>query len=67
LPPGVDEAEVVRRAASDGVDLLGLAGFRRTAGPAGLVLGFGNLPDREIPGTVEVLGRAVRQSATVTG
>jgi len=67
LPPGVDEDEVVRRAASDGVDLLGLAGFRWTTGPAGLVLGFGNLPDRDIPSTVEVLGRAVRQSAMVNG
>lgn len=62
LPAGVAEDEVVRRAASNGVDVLGLAGLRQTAGPAGLVIGYGNLPDRAISTTVDVLGQAIRES-----
>ena len=42
LPPGVDEAKVVERAAAAGVRVQGLADFTRAhPGPPALVLGYG--------------------------
>ncbi len=49
LPPGVEEPEVVARAAAAGVHVNGLASFsRRFLQPPGLVLGYGLPSDREL-------------------
>ena len=50
LPPGVDEAGVVRRAASAGVGVYGLSryGYARNSDAGGLIFGYGAVTEREI-------------------
>ena len=59
LPPGVDEAKVVERAAAAGVRVQGLADFTRAhPGPPALVLGYGLPSIRELREAVEVIASA---------
>jgi GntR family transcriptional regulator/MocR family aminotransferase len=61
LPPGIDEAAVVRRAAAGGVGMYGLAsyGYTRTDGPGGLDFGYGSVTEREIVEGVRIVADAV--------
>ena len=61
LPPGVDEAAVVARAAESSVRVSGLAPFTRSRCdlPPALVLGFGNADDEELRAAVVRLGEAI--------
>ncbi len=64
LDPGVDVPAVVRALGSAGVRLADLSRYRAGTGsyrPA-LVLGYGDLPDTAIRGTVDLLRRSVRQA-----
>jgi GntR family transcriptional regulator/MocR family aminotransferase len=59
LPPGVDEATVVERAAAAGVRVQGLADFTRAyPGPPALVLGYGLASIRDLREAVEVIASA---------
>ena len=59
LPPAVDEAKVVERAAAAGVKVQGLADFTRShPGPPALVLGYGLPSIRELGEAVEVIASA---------
>lgn len=59
LPPGVDEAKAVERAAAGGVSVQGLADFTRAhPGPPALVLGYGLPSIRELREAVEVIAAA---------
>lgn len=60
LPEGVDEAALIAAAARVGVGLEGLALHRfGSGGPAGLVLGFGCLPEPAIERGTRLLGAAL--------
>jgi GntR family transcriptional regulator / MocR family aminotransferase len=62
--PGLDDAEVHRRALALGVDAPPLSSFRSTPGePGGLVLGFAALEPAAIRRGVRALARAVAESA----
>ena len=65
LPPGVEPARVVELAARQGVAVMDLDSCRTTADPGrpGLVLGYGNLPDRLVEEAVARLAAAVRTAA----
>jgi GntR family transcriptional regulator/MocR family aminotransferase len=59
LPPGIDEAAVVERAAAAGVRVQGLADFTRAhPGPPALVLGYGLPSIRDLREAVEVIASA---------
>lgn len=59
LPPGVEEAAVVERAAAAGVRVQGLADFTRShPGPPALVLGYGLPSIRELREAVAVIADA---------
>jgi len=61
LPADVDEHSVIAAAAERGVGVEGLGLHRfRPGGPAGLVLGFGGLPEAAIEQSVRLLGEALR-------
>src|SRR3954451_10194143 len=62
LPPGIDEAALVERAAREEVAVTGLATLHRRARPSGpgLVLGYAPLTEREI-------GEGVRRFSTKVG
>ena len=62
LPPGLEPALVVELAARRGVAVMDLDSCRATADPdrPGLVLGYGNLPDRLVEEAVVRLAAAVR-------
>jgi GntR family transcriptional regulator/MocR family aminotransferase len=60
LPDAVDEATLIAAAAERGVGVEGLALHRFVpAGPAGLVLGFGNLAEPAIEQGTRLLGEAL--------
>ncbi|HYN93574.1 MAG TPA: PLP-dependent aminotransferase family protein [Pilimelia sp.] len=61
LPAGTDAAAVVRRAAAGGLTVMDLAAYG-TGGPA-LVLGYGNIPDAQLPAAVAVLRAALHPAA----
>jgi GntR family transcriptional regulator/MocR family aminotransferase len=59
LPPGVDEAKVVERAAAAGVRVQGLLDFTRAhPGPPALVLGYGLPSIRDLRQAVDVIADA---------
>ncbi|MGX6601178.1 MocR-like pyridoxine biosynthesis transcription factor PdxR [Micromonosporaceae bacterium Da 78-11] len=57
---GLDERAAAVAAAEAGVAVMTLADYRIAAGPPGLVLGYGNLPDAAVDGAVAALAAAVR-------
>jgi GntR family transcriptional regulator/MocR family aminotransferase len=61
LPPGVDEAAVVRRAAAAGVGVYGLSryGYAHPDGPGGLIFGYGAVNEREIVEGVRLVADAI--------
>jgi GntR family transcriptional regulator/MocR family aminotransferase len=61
LPPGVDEPNVVERAAAAGVGIYGLSryGYARRTGRGGLILGYGAVTEREIVEGVRLLADAL--------
>jgi GntR family transcriptional regulator/MocR family aminotransferase len=61
LPPGIEEAGIVRRAAAAGVGLYGLSsyGYTRADGPAGLDFGYGSVTEREIVEGVRIVADAL--------
>jgi GntR family transcriptional regulator/MocR family aminotransferase len=62
LPGGLDEAAIVRRAAADGIALAGLTPRRVGPGPAGLVFGYGTIPEGAIePGIQRLAGLIARE------
>ncbi|MCO6006656.1 PLP-dependent aminotransferase family protein [Actinoallomurus purpureus] len=64
LPAGVDEAEVVARAAASGVAVEGVAQMRvRRPGPPAIVVGYARLSERRLAEAVELLARAVSPAA----
>ena len=65
LPSGVEPARVVELAGRQGVAVMDLDSCRTTADPGrpGLVLGYGNLPDRLVEEAVARLAAAVRTAA----
>src|SRR6188472_1373148 len=63
FPPEVDEAALIGAAAMRGLGLEGLALHRfRPGGPAGLVLGFANLPEPAIEQSVRLIAEALAKS-----
>jgi GntR family transcriptional regulator/MocR family aminotransferase len=64
LPDGTDEEAVVDGAAAAGVRVYGLRRYRITgqAGPAGLVFGYGAIPEADIEKGVRVVGRVVDEA-----
>jgi GntR family transcriptional regulator/MocR family aminotransferase len=59
LPEGLDEAAFVHAAAALGVGVEGLSLHRFfPAGPPGVLLGYGNLPEPAINQGVRLLGKA---------
>lgn len=63
LPQGTDEAALVAAAAERGVGVEGLSLHRfNPAGPPGLVLGFGCLPEPAIDRGVRLLAEALREA-----
>ena len=65
LPAGVAPARVVAIAAQQGLAVMDLDSCRTAPDPTrpGLVLGYGNLPDRAVPEAVAILAAAVRTAA----
>jgi GntR family transcriptional regulator / MocR family aminotransferase len=61
LPDRVDEAALVRRAASAGVGVYGLSryGYARSAGPGGLIFGYGSIGERDIVEGVRLVADAL--------
>jgi GntR family transcriptional regulator/MocR family aminotransferase len=61
LPEGVDEAALVRRAASAGVGVYGLSryGYGRSDGPGGLIFGYGSIGERELVEGVRLVADAL--------
>jgi GntR family transcriptional regulator / MocR family aminotransferase len=60
LPPAVDEPALLEAAAARGVAAEGLAAHRLTAGPPGLILGYGAIAQAAIAPGVRRLAEAVR-------
>jgi GntR family transcriptional regulator/MocR family aminotransferase len=54
-----DEAAVLAAARTRGLALLGLSRCRVAPGPAGLVVGYGNVPPHRAPGVAATIGAAV--------
>jgi GntR family transcriptional regulator/MocR family aminotransferase len=67
LPDGVAEAAVLRAARDRGIAMLGLAQCRLAAGPGGLVVGYGNVPEHRAGAVAATIGAAVRDVADVVG
>jgi GntR family transcriptional regulator/MocR family aminotransferase len=63
LPEQVDEAAFLAAAAEQGMRLHGLSWFRVSAGPPGLVLGFGNANE---PALARAVGQLAQVAAAVT-
>ena len=65
LPPGVDEAAVLRRAREAGVGLYGLASYGATdPGRGALDFGYGSVTEGEIAEGVGIVAEALRGSAS---
>jgi GntR family transcriptional regulator / MocR family aminotransferase len=60
LPPDLDEETVVAAAARHGAGVSGLAEYRMTPGPPGLLFGYAGLPEHAITEGVTLLSRAIR-------
>ena len=69
LDPSVPAAAVVSRAATYGVRVADLDGYRMRPDPAvpALVLGYGNLPDSAVVPAVERLATAIMAAGSATG
>ena len=66
LPPGVDEAAILRRARDAGVGLYGLASYGATdAGRGALDFGYGSVTEGEIVEGVRIVAEALRGSTSV--
>ena len=66
LPPGADEAAILRRAREAGVGLYGLASYGATdAGRGALDFGYGSVTEGEIVEGVRIVAEALRGSASV--
>lgn len=61
LPSGVDEADVVRELAAQGVAIQGLASYRLRPGPPGLVLGYAHLPADALRSGAAVVAETIRR------
>ncbi|MDT7728563.1 MAG: GntR family transcriptional regulator / MocR family aminotransferase [Actinomycetota bacterium] len=60
LPPGIDEAAVVRAAARRGLGLYGLMPYRLSGdGPSGLIFGYATLSERTIDEGIAVLASVI--------
>jgi GntR family transcriptional regulator/MocR family aminotransferase len=61
LPEGVDEAALIRRAASAGVGVYGLSryGYAQSDGPGGLIFGYGSIGERDIVEGVRLVADAL--------
>jgi GntR family transcriptional regulator/MocR family aminotransferase len=59
LPPGLDEDTVIAAAARAGVGVYGVAPYRLTPGPGGLLFGYAGLNEQAITEGVTLLARAV--------
>ena len=64
LPPELDESAVVAAAAERGVGVYGLATYRLTPGPPGLLFGYAGLNEREIFDGIDVLADVIAQLPT---
>ncbi|MEV6008166.1 PLP-dependent aminotransferase family protein [Streptomyces sp. NPDC051976] len=62
LPPGTDLPATVRAATSHGLRLTPLTAYTShpTSAPTALVLGYGNLPDADVPAAIRLLRDALR-------
>jgi GntR family transcriptional regulator/MocR family aminotransferase len=60
LPDDLDEAEIIRAAASEGIAVYGLTPRRVVPGRAGLVFGYGLVPETAIEAGIERLATVVR-------
>jgi gamma-glutamylcyclotransferase (GGCT)/AIG2-like uncharacterized protein YtfP len=67
LPPDLDEAAIVARAAAAGLALSGLGPRRIGAGPPGLIFGYGAIAEGAIDGAIERLAEVVDRVARATG
>ena len=63
LPAGVDEAGVVARAATEGVNVEPLAPFWADGGPPGLLFGYGGITEAAIDEGVRIIATAVAESS----
>jgi GntR family transcriptional regulator/MocR family aminotransferase len=61
LPPDLDEDAVVAAAAERGVGVYGIAPYRLTPGPPGLLFGYAALGERDIVAGVEILADVLAQ------
>ncbi|MEK7425606.1 MAG: PLP-dependent aminotransferase family protein [Actinomycetota bacterium] len=66
LPDGIDEQDLITRAAQEGIGLFGLALHRIQPGPAGLVIGFSRPPQHAFPSALDTLCEFLR-GRTPTG
>ncbi|HUQ81787.1 MAG TPA: PLP-dependent aminotransferase family protein [Gemmatimonadaceae bacterium] len=69
LPPGVNDADVARRAAARGVDAIPLSKFTvsRDVGRAGVLLGYAHVDKAAMFAAARGLAAAVRESAQIKG
>jgi GntR family transcriptional regulator / MocR family aminotransferase len=65
LPPDVDEQTVVAAAAERGVGVYGIAPYRLTPGPPGLLFGYAALSERDIIAGVDILADVFAQRPSV--
>lgn len=57
LPDGVDDADLARRAASEGISVKPLSDYRFSPGPPGLVIGYGPHSSARLGAAIATLGR----------
>jgi GntR family transcriptional regulator/MocR family aminotransferase len=65
LPPELDEDTVVTAAAERGVGVYGIAPYRLTPGPPGLLFGYAALSERDILLGVDILAEVLAQRSGV--
>jgi GntR family transcriptional regulator/MocR family aminotransferase len=71
LPAGIDEAELIQRAAAAGVGLDGVTPYRSTGGdgreaPGGLLFGYGTVTEAAIDEGVRLIANAIDQQVIET-
>jgi GntR family transcriptional regulator/MocR family aminotransferase len=66
LPPDLDEDAVVTAAAQRGVGVHGIAPYRLTPGPPGLLFGYAALNERDIVAGIETLADVLAQRPRVS-
>ena len=59
LPDGLDEAAIIRAAAAEGIAVYGLTPRRIAPGRAGLVFGYGQIPESAIEAGIERLAAVI--------